>query len=307
LRELISSLPLKWQGAFKGALIGDALGVPHEFKAGHAVPPFQAIEMVMPSTYSKTYETIPYGTGSDDSAQLLALLDALLKGQGRYDQELFLSNLLAWMNEGRFQAGGVVFDIGGQTRRALEEREKGLPLSGPVSSRCGNGSLMRTLPAAALPDSFGISQDQAIQVAMAQSDVTHPQPLARVCCGLYVETCWVAQGRLNDFRGALKEAGERLFRRGVLSAEEQKELAYVLAYGASNLPTGSGYVVNSLWAALWALERSNSLSDALRHSIGFGGDTDTIACIAGGIGGIAFGMEGVCEAWMEQMVQYELP
>jgi ADP-ribosyl-[dinitrogen reductase] hydrolase len=306
LLQLIEALPHPWRAAVTGAILGDALGVPHEFKAGHSVPPFQAIEMVMSSGYAKTYETIPYGTGSDDSAQLLAFLDTLCERQGVYDHELFLANLLAWLNEGKYQAGGVVFDVGGQTLRALEERRKALPLTGILSGRCGNGSLMRTLPAAVLPDCFGVSHDQAILIAMAQSDVTHPQPLARVSCALYVELCWLVRGGRIDFRAVLKDAGEVLLNRHILSGEERDSVAYVLAYGAGHLPTGSGYVVNSLWSALWALERSKSLSDALRHSIGFGEDTDTIACIAGGIGGIAFGMDDACRAWEDQLVQYDV-
>lgn len=304
--QLIAKLPTQWQLAVTGALLGDALGVPHEFKAGTDVPSYGEIQMVMPPGYRKTYETIPYGTGSDDSAQLLALLDTLVANQGGYAEQLFLSNLLAWLHEAKYQAGGVVFDVGGQTLLALRSREQGLALPELPRTRCGNGSLMRVLPVAALPDMFGISRDTAVQVAMAQSDVTHPHPLARVCCALYVELCWLVQAGRTDFVLALQDAGRVLLARKVLSPEEEDSLMVILAYGASNMPTGSGYVVNTLWTALSVLARSTNLSQALRLAVGVGNDTDTVACVTGGLAALAFGLDDQTSYWLRQLVMPEL-
>src|SRR5262249_15782224 len=153
--------------------------------------------------YQKTFIEIEYGLWSDDGSQILALLDALMRSDGRYNESLFLANLLAWMHAGKFQAGGLVFDIGGQTRYALEQRESGQdPAWALGSGRCGNGSLMRVLPAAVLPDMFGISEEDALVTGMRQSDLTHSQAIARVCCAVYVETCWAM---LQQPKAALPE------------------------------------------------------------------------------------------------------
>lgn len=302
MRNLITRLPVHWQAAVDAALTGDAFGVPHEFKIGGNVPHKGELAMLMPSSYPKTYAHIPYGTWSDDGSQMLALLDVLVTGEGQFSADAFGANLLAWLYEARFQASGVVFDCGMQTRVALEKLARGEQLQ-VDESHCGNGSLMRVLPIAALPDAYGVNRRNALLVAMAQSDLTHPQRLARVCCALYVELAWLAQDGKRGLRALLTEAARALIAHGVLTTAEQAALADILAYGARNMPTNSGYVVNSLWSALWAIDRSDSLSDTLRNVVCLGGDTDTVACIAGGLASLVFGWDETAQAWSQQMWQ----
>nr|WP_294866160.1 ADP-ribosylglycohydrolase family protein [uncultured Pseudogulbenkiania sp.] len=302
MRQLITGLPAPWQAAVDAALVGDAFGVPHEFKIGGNVPHKGELAMVMPASYPKTYEHIPYGTWSDDGSQMLALLDVLLSREGRFSKEAFGANLLAWRYEARFQSGGIVFDCGMQTRVALDALAHGNAFQ-VDESHCGNGSLMRVLPVAALPDAYGVSQRDALLVAMAQSDLTHPQRLARVCCALYVELAWLAHDGTRGLRALLPEAAKVLITHGVLTTAEQSVLADILAFGARNMPTNSGYVVNSLWSALWAIDRSDSLSDTLRNVVCLGGDTDTVACIAGGLASLVFGWDVTAREWEEQMWQ----
>lgn len=296
----VSSLPAPWQAAVNAALTGDAFGVPHEFKSGSNLPHKKTLEMVMPAAYPKTYKDIPYGVWSDDGSQMLALLDALITGKGQFSSTVFGNNLLAWLYDARFQVGGVVFDCGMQTRVALETLARGEPLQFS-ESHCGNGSLMRVLPVAAVPDLFGISKRDAIIMAMSQSDVTHPQILARVCCALYIELAWLAQSGRHGLRALLPEAAQALLARGVLRAEEESALIDILAYGEKNMPTNSGYVVNSLWSALWAIDRSDSLSDTLRNVVCLGGDTDTVACIAAGLASLVHGWDEKSKEWAQQM------
>jgi ADP-ribosyl-[dinitrogen reductase] hydrolase len=300
LLQLISHLPVVWQDAVHAALLGDAFGVPHEFKAGHDVPHKEALSMVLPANYRKTYAWVPYGTWSDDGSQMLALLDALVARGGQYDATTFGENLLAWLHKAKYQAGGKVFDCGMQTSAALRLLAEG---KRPTfdDNHCGNGSLMRVLPAAAMPDAFGVSQVDALRLAMAQSDVTHPQTRTRVCCALYVALAWMAQEGRTGLRGLLPEAGQVLMAAGVLTAQEERALEYVLAYGRDNMPSNTGYVVNSLWSALWAVDRSASLSDTLRNAVAVGGDTDTVACIAGGLAALVFGWDETAHAWRRQM------
>lgn len=303
LLQLIEGVPQPWRGAIKGALIGDALGVPHEFKPAHQIPGCSEIQMVMAPGYRKTYESIQYGRWSDDGSQLLALLDALVRKGGRYDELLFLDNMLAWLRAGKFQAGGQVFDMGAQTRYALERRESGQGLDwGFPSGRCGNGSLMRVLPAAVLPEMWSISEEDAIAIGMRQSDLTHPQPMARACCALYLETCWSLLRQPETLLPELvQDSAQRLRRRSSLGREEMSALAILLDFGARELPTGSGYVVNTFWSAVWAVSRSTSLSEALRTAIGLGNDTDTVASLAGGLAGLRFGIDELSRHWWAQM------
>lgn len=299
--QLIESLPSPWRDAVLGALIGDALGVPHEFKAGHVVPTMSQIHMVMPAGYPKTYDRIPYGTWSDDGSQLLGLLEALHHGKGQYQRSRFLANLQSWLKHGWFQAGGIVFDCGGQTRAALASHDAGEELLGFSQEHCGNGSLMRVLPVAAMPDAYGVSKDMAISIAIDQSCVTHPQWVGQVCCALYVELCWLLQEDWPAAQSTVHGAGEVLRDRKILPPEGIKALAKVLAHGSQNLPTGSGYVVNTLWAAVWALSQGKSLSEVVRRAISLGDDTDTIACVAGGLAVLVYGIDPLARSWSQQM------
>lgn len=300
--QLTHHLPERWRAAVHAALAGDALGVPHEFKSGAAQPGFASIEMVMPAAYPKTYAAIPYGRWSDDGSQLLALLDVFVRTAGRYDERLFLQNLIAWYQDGAFQAGGTVFDIGGQTRAALDRRKAGLTPEPLDPAYCGNGSLMRVLCAAALPDTWRVSEDDAIRAAMAQSDITHPQLIGRVACALYVELIWRVAARPEaSVMGEVGEAEASLRRRGILTQAELGSLNALSEFRRKQMPTGGGFVANSFWSAIWALERSSSVSETLRRAVSLGNDTDTTACIAGGLAGARWGLDAQTTLWLGQM------
>lgn len=299
--QLIEALPPRWQTAVWGALLGDALGVPHEFKPGHLLPDRTEINMCMSDTYPKTYSNVPYGTWSDDGSQLLALLDALHRSHGVFEADTFTQNLLDWFRYGRFQAGGLVFDCGAQTRLALDCLASGQTFSISTSSLCGNGSLMRVLPVAALPEWLGIAEDDALAIAVRQSAVTHPQPLANLMSALYVALCWEVKKDGARLRDMVENAAARLLKEPGIGPHEAAWLPRVLDYGRTELPTGSGYVLNTFWSAVWAVERSTSLSDALRRSITLGNDTDTVACIAGGLAALAYGMDDTSEKWKTQL------
>ncbi len=301
--QLIDRLPEPWSSAVTAALLGDAFGVPHEFKPGYDIPVEARLGMVMPQDYRKTYEHVPYGTWSDDGSQMMALLDALLTTSGRYEPDIFKKNLLAWFRQARYQVGGVVFDCGAQTRAALEYLEQGKPAPGQ-GGHCGNGSLMRVLPVAALPDTFGVRPVDAIHIAMAQSAMTHPQALARVCCALYIELCWLLRAGVTGLWSLVPVAAQNLKDRAVLKCDELEALANILEYGQHNLPANSGYVVNSLWSAVWAVDQSRSLSGVLRRAVSLGGDTDTVACIAAGLASLVYGWDSTAHLWRRQMSFY---
>lgn len=69
---------------------------------------------------------VPPGTWSDDGAQALCLLESLLK-QGRFDPDDFARRMLDWYEHGHLAVGGYVFDVGTQTRAALQRIASGTP------------------------------------------------------------------------------------------------------------------------------------------------------------------------------------
>ena len=63
----------------------------------------------------------------------------------------------------------------------------------------------------------------------------------------------------------------------------------------------TGYVKDSLEAAVWCLLTTNNFRDALVKAVNLGEDTDTIGAITGGLAGIAYGMESIPEPWMNAL------
>lgn len=292
MKSLITALPSEWENAIWAALTGDAFGVPHEGKRSDAIPEARCLEMVMPDDYEKSYGAIPYGTWSDDGAQMLALLDALMSVDLQSDQafeECFTQNLLSWYFEGKFQIDEHVFDCGGQTRNAIMSLSKG---NRPApSDRCGNGSLMRVLPVAAMPDADKCDERTALRIAMLQSDLTHPNPMARVSCALHVELAWKAKDsakRTPRLYELVHVAARSLLDRQLLDQEEMLALSALMRFGAQNMPSNDGFAANMFWSALWAVDRGKNLSSILRQAVSLGHDTDTAACLSGGLGAIVY-------------------
>lgn len=296
--------------AVLGALMGDALGVPHEFKEADELPPLGEMDLIMPASYSKTYSAIQYGTWSDDGSQLLCLLDCLVEGDGHLDLAIFGQALLDWLRGGRHQAGGLVYDCGGQTAAALRRLGGGAPAdqaaldpatltANPRSN--GNGALMRVIPAALVPVLWGRTAEEAVALAMHQAVVTHAHALSQVTCGLYTQVALMVmddpKAARRSWRGLTGRAADAVRQMPALTLAHRDALAELMAYGHRELPAGTGYVANSFWSAIHALDRADSYLEAVREAIALGEDTDTTACIAGGLAGLAWGLGSVPLSW----------
>lgn len=312
----MNNVPDVCRSAMIGALVGDALGVPFEFKSPETLPPSADIHMKMPDDFPKSYGRVPYGTWSDDGSQLLCLLEALVEASP-FDADRFGALLLRWRTSAHHQAGGIVFDCGGQTSRALDRIAQGIPAAragGEDERSNGNGSLMRCLPVALVGCLRGWSAEAVIEIAQAQSRVTHAHPLAQVCCAAY---CRLAQRLLGEpaagVRAGYAAVSEEL--RCVYGQRELKDhlasLEWVDGFPARHFRRGSGFVIDALWTAIDCLDESSSYVDVVRRAIGYGNDTDTTACIAGGLAGIRYGLDhrflasgpqGIPRDWVDALV-----
>ena len=68
---------------------------------------------------------------------------------------------------------------------------------------------------------------------------------------------------------------------------------------------GSGYVVESLEAALWAFERSSSFEEGALLAVNLGNDTDTTGAVFGQLAGAFYGDEGIPSRWLEKLALRE--
>ena len=290
------SLRDRLSGGLVGLLVGDALGVPYEFLSPSEVPDRSTIEFVPPPNSPHPAHSAPPGTWSDDGAQALCLLSTLLEC-GALDLQVFSNKLLQWRFEAAFTPDRKVFDCGFQTQAALRSLAEGVPpdRSGPSGEQDnGNGSLMRVLPLAIWHKG---SDEQLYTDARRQSLVTHGHLRSQLCCALY---CLWARELIQGEPGAWDLAAEKVRKLGRSDAATSEEAGFILNETHRASACGSGYVLNSLWSVRVAMQESDYES-VVRAAVAFGNDTDTTACIAGGLAGIRDGVASIPERWRNSL------
>jgi ADP-ribosylglycohydrolase len=286
-------------GSLYGLLVGDALGVPYEFHSPAALPPLHEIEMEPPADFWRAHHGVPPGTWSDDGALALALLDALLD-EGRPDAAAIAGRIVAWARKGHFAVNGEVFDIGGQTGTAVRRLERGVApteAGGTDEWANGNGSLMRVAPLALWHRG---TDAELAEAAHLQSLPTHAHPRSLTACALLSLTLRRILDGSAELDEALEDAAAALARHYAGRADFAAEFQGLLDSPHRHAPTGTGYVVDTLWSAMQAV-RGRDFESALRAAIAFGNDTDTTACVAGAIAGALHGVEAIPPRWMQAL------
>lgn len=292
------------RGGLYGLLVGDAVGVPYEFHAPETIPPIGEIDMMPPAGFQRAHAGVPTGTWSDDGAQALCLLDSLLT-VGHFDLDDFSDRLLRWYRDGLWAVGGQVFDVGVQTVEALSALCNGMKPEHCGNLRPdgkGNGALMRVLPLALWHSG---TDAELIADAHAQCLITHAHLTNQVCCALYCLTARVLL-RGKPFAAARAEAVQTLQALYAHAPAYRAELELLCPDDtAFRQGSGSGYVVDSLRSAFMVLETAVSYEDTVKRAIALGNDTDTTACIAGGLAGILFGYADIPQRWIDALRQKE--
>lgn len=288
-----------------GVCIGDALGVPVEFKSRETLKMFPVTEMQEFGSWNQ-----PKGTWSDDSSLTLCIAEELTKG---YDLEKIGQSFVKWNKYGHWTAHGRLFDIGGTTRHSIARLIKGesARFSGNIFEEDnGNGSLMRTLPLA-----FYLKDDENIeklyQTVKEVSSITHGHFRSVFACFIYVIFAIElikGKDKKEAYHHVQKEALEFTEIQGFNSKEVQlfdKILRNDISVYSEDEIRGSGYVLHSLEASLWCFLNSESYSEAVLKAVNLGEDTDTTGAITGGIAGIYYGFENIPEEWIAELVRKE--
>ena len=270
--------------AVMGLVVGDALGVPVEFKQRDT---FTVTDMIGYGTYNQ-----PPGTWSDDSSLTLATMASIADNGGRIDLDDIMRNFaVAWYYKGAFTPYGKVFDIGGTTEKALNRFQSGIePLKCGLNhhKHNGNGSLMRILPLALIPSSMKDIEDV--------SSLTHSHEISKRACRLYVGT---AEQLLKgaDIRYCTHYSG--------IWVKEFSRIPEIYKLNRDEIRS-TGYVVDTLEAALWCVYHTKSYRECVLTAVNLGGDTDTIAAVAGGLAGIIYGCggeSGIPDKWIAQIAR----
>ncbi len=284
-----------------GLLIGDALGVPYEFHAAKDLPKKDFLEFDPPKEFSRAHKGTPPGTWSDDGAQALCLLASLLHS-GKLEPQDLGSRFINWYEHGYLAVDARVFDVGIQTSNAIQKLIRGVPAleaGGTSESSQGNGSLMRVLPLALWQQG---SDADLVQDAHDQSRVSHAHPIVQACCALY---CLWARRTIEQHPKAWDAAVSSL--QAIYASQPEFLTALETGILAKQhiQPTGTGYVLDCLFSAKWALEQGD-FEAVVKAAISLGNDTDTTACVVGGIAGIRDGINAIPIRWRSGLRGQEL-
>lgn len=284
----------RFRGALLGLAVGDALGTTLEFRQPGSFEPID--DMVGGGPFG-----LESGQWTDDTSMALCLATSLLECGG-FDATDQMQRYVRWWDEGYMSSTGFCFDIGNTVLAALERFcEDGNPYAGSTDRySAGNGSLMRLAPV----PMFSVSDaTEAINMAAKSSRTTHQAQEA-------VDSCRYFAGLLVGALHGINK--EKLLSPGYCPAEglwESDPLAARIARVAAGSfkfrhppdIRGTGYVVESLEAALWAFFRSDNFREGALLAANLGNDADTTAAIYGQIAGAHYGIQAIPATWQQQL------
>nr|WP_276594490.1 O-acetyl-ADP-ribose deacetylase [Nannocystis bainbridge] len=287
-------------GCLLGAVVGDALGVPVEFRSREQLSADPVTGVRGHGTYDQ-----PPGTWSDDSSLLLATADSLI--HNGYDPPDMMARFLTWLKGQAYTPHGAVFDVGIATRSAIARHAHGAPASewGCRSERDnGNGSLMRIAPLSLF--TRALAPAEIVRCSMEVSGLTHAHPRSQLCCAYFsLLLAQVVQGR--PLAQAMTTASQQLA--PFVPDAEREVLAAILDGSIVEAPAsairGSGYVVHCLEASLWCAANHPSYEAAVLAAINLGEDTDTTAAVTGALAGAMHGRAAIPEAWLRALASRE--
>lgn len=284
----------RFRGCLLGLAGGDALGTALEFRPPGSFEPID--DMLGGGPFG-----LRPGHWTDDTSMALCLAASLVECGG-FDAEDQMRRYVRWWREGYMSSTGSCFSIGNTVRAALSRfEEHGDPYAGSTDPRsAGNGSLMRLAP---VPMFFAADAAEAIAMAADSSRTTHGTQEA-------VDACRYFAGLLvGALRGVDKET---LLSAAYCPAEglwERDPLAHRIAAIADGSfkyrdppdIRGTGYVVESLEAALWAFHRSASFREGALLAVNLGDDADTTGAIYGQLAGAHHGAQAISANWRNNL------
>lgn len=297
-----------WKNAILGVVTGDALGCPVEFRSREELAEIPVRGMRGYGTFN-----LPPGSWTDDSSLTLALLTSIREKED-IDLRDIMSNFVRWLDDGAFTPYGYAYDVGRGTMQAIQryKHTKNPRTCGSSSEwNNGNGSLMRIMPACLFCIDRDLSGKDALRIIHQVGGLTHPHIRSQMACGLYFCMARAIVNGEGDLKTLLQNGlseGFALYEETLYDASDLlfyrrlRDLDQFAAVPADQIRS-SGYVVDSLEAAVWTLITTSNLKDALLKAVNLGEDTDTIAAIAGGLAGLFYGCEAIPDKWLDSLAR----
>lgn len=285
-----------------GVAVGDALGVPVEFKTRQNIRKNPVTDMIGFGTYH-----LQPGTFSDDSSLTFCLAEALTT---EFDLNTIGQNFVKWCFNNYWTPRGNVFDIGIATRQSINRLAKGVrpDLAGGVDvSSNGNGSLMRISPL--LFYLLDKPINERYEITKLVSSITHGHIRSVIACFYYIEFArqlfeqkekfeiyFNLQTEVTTYLTSLSinptevSFFDRLLKQDILELKEVNIFS-------------SGYVLHTLEASIWCLLTTDNYKEAVLKAVNLGEDTDTTAAVTGGLAGLLYGIDDIPSNWIKQLAR----
>ena len=284
----------RFVGALLGLAAGDALGTTLEFTTPGSFTP--VTDMVGGGPFG-----LSAGQWTDDTSMAMCLAESLVERDG-FDAADQMRRWVRWMRDGHWSSTGRCFDIGVTTRQALGRFEAtGEAFSGSTDDNtAGNGSLMRLAP---VPLFFAGDPETAIAMAAASSRTTHGARAAVDACRYFAGLIVGAvQGRAKDeLLSPLWSPVPGLWEREPLHPEVAEVARGSFRTKSPPAIRGTGYVVRSLEAALWAFASTTDFESGALAAVNLGEDADTTGAVYGQIAGTYYGARGIPPRWRSRV------
>ena len=300
-----SDMLKKIKAVMLGHAVGDALGVSVEFCTREELDENPVTDMMGFGSYP-----VPEGCWSDDTSMALCALDSL-KG-GNLDYKEIMDNFVMWLSNDDYTPTGETFDVG---RTCLNAIRIYCRKDAPLATACGlkdeysngNGSLMRIHPFVLYAYfNFLNGTEEGYWKWMGcikvGAELTHAHERSIMGCHIYADC----------LSFLLKEPTKASLKAGIKFAEgdldylpEFEHYKRIFEPNFDKLSRdeirSTGYVVDTLEAALWCVLTTNSYRECVLKAVNLGDDTDTVAAIAGGLAGILYGLDSIPEEWLEKL------
>lgn len=295
----------KVEDALLGLAIGDALGVPVEFTTRESL-------LDNPVTDMRGYgsHNVPAGTWSDDTSMTIATMDAIINNDDLDCYEI-MNGFVRWFNDGEYTATGRVFDIGRTCASSILSyaRDNIEPTKAGQKSEFsnGNGSLMRIMPIAFYVDALSLDDGDIYRVVSDVSSLTHAHSISIMGCYIYVQyLIRLIHGlsKSDSYKEIQQLKYSEYFDFETIKVYDRVLLKDISTYELNTIKS-SGYVVDSLEAALWCVLNNSSFEDTVLQAVNLGEDTDTIGAIAGAAAGIIYGKTSIPEIWLKTLARSE--
>ncbi len=280
----------RYQGCLLGLAVGDAIGTTVEFMDRGSFPP--VTDMVGGGPFD-----LEAGQWTDDTSMALCLAHSLIHCDG-FDASDQMNRYCNWWQYGYMSSTGECFDIGmtvsGALARYMETKNSFAGSIDPFSA--GNGSLMRLAPIALF---YGQDMDLLLKYAAESSRTTHGTAECIDACRYFAAVLRVA---------LFAQTKSEVINSNLYSPETEKVKTIAIGeYVNKSMGKikGSGYVIESLEAALWCFANTDSYDEAVLLAANLGDDADTTAAICGQVAGAYYGIKGIRESWLEKLVMRE--